>query len=50
MIDSVDYTVYIGRRLPAIVGDLSDALFERVTRQWGILSPPTVQLFAVFLH
>ena len=29
MIDSVDYTVYIGRRLPAIVGDLSDAPFQK---------------------
>ena len=50
MIDSVDYTVYIEGRLPAIVGDLRDALFKRVTRQWGILSPTTVQLFAVLLH
>ena len=50
MIDSVDYTVYIEGRLPAIVGDLRDALFKRVTRQWGILSPSTVQLFAVLLH
>ena len=34
MIDSVDYTEYIGgRSVPAIVGDLSDALFKRVTRQ-----------------
>ena len=28
MIDSVDYTEYVGRRVPAIVGDLSDALFK----------------------
>ena len=34
MIDSVDYTEYIGRRVPTIVGDLTDALFRRVTRQW----------------
>ena len=30
MIDSVDYTEYIGRRVPAIVGDLSDALFKLI--------------------
>ena len=30
MIDSVDYTECIGRRVPAIVGDLSDALFKKV--------------------
>ena len=28
MIDSVDYTEYIGRRVPAVVGDLRDALFK----------------------
>ena len=30
MIDSVDYTEYIGRRVPAVVGDLRDALFKLI--------------------
>ena len=40
MIDSVHYTEYIGRRVPAIVGDLSDALFKLKSKTTVVNSFP----------